>query len=238
MFRFPLTCSVLTLSFLASISGAHAQTEPRATAVQPAAPVATPSILSIPLPPNARLRIDLDAQDEDVLGVAKSLLRGFNGTNLNSVVNAWKSSKSGTSQTQPSSPASTSGEELNTVAALSMLSDADLETMLEGVHHLRVVVFETPRNNGNQSVSNASASSVFGYYSQAYLTREGGRRVLRADFDEVQMLGVGFRDRGFATVFQAPGFGMVVRADGYPNMESVGPLALAAFLRFAPSERR
>lgn len=237
MSRFSFTPCVVALSFFASISGARAQTEPRENAVQPVAPVAAPSILSVPLPPNARLRLDLDAQDEDVLGVAKSLLRGFNGTNLNYLINAWKGSKSGTNQTPPSSPASTSADELNTAASLAMVSDADLKTMLEDVHHLRVVFFETPRSYSNRNKMVATSQSVFSYYQAAYLTREGGRQVLRADFDDVQMLGVGFPNRGFALVLQGPGMGAVLRCDGYPNLESVGPLAMAAFLRFAPPAR-
>lgn len=60
---------------------------------------------------------------------------------------------------------------------------------------------------------------------------------MRADFDQVQVLTVGFPNQGFAVVFQAPGVGAVLRSDGYPNLESVGPLALAMFLRFAPAPR-
>lgn len=231
MFRFSLHPGVLALTLFACGSLAHAQTDPASNPDQPpiglsgvapapVAPVPPPSILSVPLVPNARLRIDLDAQDEDVLGVTKSFLRGFNGSSLKPLVQSLGANRS--------SPGPTI--DAGNAAALALLSDADLRTLLENIHHLRVVVFETPRIYGSQRARTAGTSSVFDYYSQAYLTREGGRRVLRADFDEVQMLGVGFRDRGFAFVIQGPGFGAVVRADGYPNMESVGPVAMAIAL--------
>jgi hypothetical protein len=42
------------------------------------------SILSVSLPPNVRLRLDVNARDEDVLGIVKSFLRGFKGENLQS----------------------------------------------------------------------------------------------------------------------------------------------------------
>lgn len=244
MLRSTISLSLVTLTLLACVSGAHAQTDPASNAEQtpvaPAAdapatdsnaivpsvapaPVATvppPSILSVPLVPNARLRVDLDAQDEDVLGVTKSFLRGFNGSSLKPLVQSLGANRSSTG------PVLDAGN----AAALAMLSDADLQTLLENIHHLRIVAFETPRSFNSRGANIAQSQSVFNYYSQAYLSREGGRRVLRADFDEVQMLGVAFRDRGFAFVIQGPGFGTVVRADGYPNMESVGPFAMAIAL--------
>jgi hypothetical protein len=77
---------------------------------------------------------------------------------------------------------------------------------------------------------------VVSYYEQRYLAGEGGRRIVRGDFDDVQMLTVGFPGRGFAMVFQAPGMGVVIRADGYPNFEGIGPFVMATLLRFAPSD--
>ncbi len=244
MFRSTLSLGLVTLTLCGCVTGAHAQSDPAldagqspvapaidSNAIRPSvapatvapmavAPMAPPSLLSVPLVPNARLRVDLDAQDEDVLGVTKSFLRGFNGSTLKPLVQSLGTDRS------PSGPVPNA----STTAALSMLSDADLATLLENIHHLRIVAFETPRNFGSQSARTAGSQAVMSYYSQAYLTREGGRRVLRADFDEVQMLGVGFPNRGFAFVIQGPGFGAVMRADGYPNMESVGPVAMAMAL--------
>ena len=235
MFRFPILVCAVIGSLLIPLSGVRAQSEaaPVQTAPDATAPTAaaTPSILSIALPPNARLRFDLDAQDEDVLGMAKSLLRGFNGSSLKEMLD----STAPVPGSNAAAPAP-SGQ----LAMLRILSDADLGTMLETVHHLRVVAFETPNNYNNRKAQIALSKSVFDFYSQAYLSREGGHRVLRADFDDVQVLGVrfgkaGFRDNvfhsaGFALVVQAPGVGMVFRGDGYPNLESIGPLVTAAML--------
>ncbi len=110
------------------------------------------------------------------------------------------------------------------------LSDTDLKTILADIHHLRLVVFETPNNYGNRSAQIKSSNSVLNYYSAAYLTREGGRRTLRADIDEVQMIGVSFPSGGFAMVLSGPGFGVVMRGDGYPNLEGIGPLVMGATL--------
>jgi len=218
---------VLSTALVVSLfaSGAHARTAPPSEAAAPTvATPAPPSVLSIALPPNAHLRFDLDAQDEDVLGVVKSLLRGFNGAHLKGAERPLK---------DPASPSSGSASDASGDAALKMLSDADLETMLRDVHHLRVVVFETPRDYGNSRNQSALSRSVLNYYQSAYIGREGGRRVMRADLDDVQMIGVGFPNHGFALVFQGPGIGAVVRADGYPNLESVGPVAMGAVLLFA-----
>lgn len=217
---------VLSTVAVASLfaTGAYAQNAPPSEAAAPTvAPPAPPSVLSVSLPPQARLRFDLDAQDEDVLGVVKSLLRGFNGANLKDMVRSMKDS---------ASPSSGPASDASGTATLAMLSDADLGTMLENVHHLRVVVFETPRDYGNRSKQIALSSSVLSYYQSAYIEREGGRRIMRADLDDVQMIGVGFPNHGFALVLQGPGVGAVVRADGYPNLESVGPLAMTAMLFF------
>jgi len=205
-------------------SCAHARNAPSSKAASPTvATPAPPSVLSVPLPPQARLRFDLDAQDEDVLGVVKSLLRGFNGAHLKDAVRALK---------DPASPSSGPTSNASGDAALRMLSDTDLETMLRDVHHLRVVAFETPRDPGNSRGQSALSRSVLNYYQSAYIEREGGRRIMRADLDGVQMVGVGFPNHGFGLVLQGPGVGAVVRADGYPNLESVGPLAMTALLIF------
>src|SRR4051794_15048944 len=80
--RFSTRVAVAGLSFctLAAIgSGASAQMAVPAT---PTPAVQTSSILSVALPPQGRLRFDMDARDEDLLGVVKSLLRGFNTKSL------------------------------------------------------------------------------------------------------------------------------------------------------------
>ncbi|HEX8235974.1 MAG TPA: hypothetical protein VF600_08455 [Abditibacteriaceae bacterium] len=253
MMRFHKTHAVvatLLLSATAWATAAVAQTSPGPTEQTTSAaqtssvvPAPTAAILSIPLPPNARLRLDVDARDEDVLGVVKSFLRGFKGNSLKDVLDSMNRvhTPANGDNTSAGAPA-----DIQTSAALRMLSDADLETILRNVKQLRFVVFETanPYRSGNNSSYQSSraratqaAQSVLAYYENAYLTREGGRRIARGDFDETQMMVVGFPGRGFAVLFQTPGLGVVIRGDGYPNFEGVGPLVMGMGLRFAPAIR-
>ena len=183
--------------------------------------VPTRPVLSISLPPQARLRFDVDAQDEDVLGVVKSALKGFNGQTLKSLLSA-----PAVSNATAATPNGTAPRDLQTEAMLKLLSDVDLAAVLQRITHLRVVVFETPRPQRGGTVGRNAPNSVIAHYEQAYINREGGRRVVRADFDDVQMLTVGFPQKGFAVVMQGPGLGVVVRANDYPNLD-VGPLAMA-----------
>jgi hypothetical protein len=125
------------------------------------------------------------------------------------------------------------------------LSDADLETILKQINHARFVVFETanPYSGGSTSYqasrarATRAAHSTIAHYENAYITREGGRRIARGDFDDVQVLAVGFPGRGFALVIGAPGTGVVIRADGYPNFEGLGPLLMGMGLLVAPGMR-
>ena len=159
-----------------------------------------------------------------MLGVVKSFLRGFNGTNLKQIVGL--AGADGAAKAPSTGPTT----DVNSAGALAILSDTDLKTILADIHHLRLGVFETPNNYGNRSAQIKSSNSVLNYYSAAYLTREGGRRTLRADIDEVQMIGVSFPSGGFAMVLSGPGFGVVMRGDGYPNLEGIGPLVMGATL--------
>jgi hypothetical protein len=95
------------------------------------------------------------------------------------------------------SPASNSTRsETATSAAVQILSDADLESILSRINHARFVVFETPNPyaggtysyQASRARATKTSQSTIAYYENAYLTREGGRRIARGDFDDVQML--------------------------------------------------
>lgn len=238
-----LPLAFLAATVLVQTSFAQTQTEPPVEKRASDTVVALPTpILSVAMPPNARLRFDLDAQDEDVLGLVKSLLRGFNGQSLKGLLDSMNSSTASLNANDgamPSTPATGSSTIIDK-ATIQMLADADLGSLLRDVSHLRVVYFEVPisrRTTSSSGSTPANALGVVSFYQQKYINGEGGRRIARADFDEAQMLTVGFPGRGFAVVLQYPGAGIVVRADGYPNLESVGPIAMAAFLHFAPLMR-
>jgi ribosomal protein L12E/L44/L45/RPP1/RPP2 len=94
------------------------------------------SILSVSMPPYARLRLDVNARDEDVLGVVKSFLRGFKGKNLQDMIASM--SRPGAADIQ--APAT---NDITKSSAVKTLSEADLETVLGSINHARFVVFET-----------------------------------------------------------------------------------------------
>ncbi|RYG66312.1 hypothetical protein EON80_15680 [bacterium] len=233
-----IPCFCLLASAL-YIAPASAQTTTAAEPVMaPIAAAPASSLLSISLPPNSKLRFDLDARDKELLGVVKSLLEGFNGDGLYNIL---KPKFERITPTGEATTASKAPDDIKTTAMVQMLADVDLETMLEDVNHIRVVAFETPRA-ADRAKAMAAAAGTLKYYEDAYITREGGRRILRADFDDMQVLGVSFPKGGFGLVFSGagyygPGMGVVIRSDGYPNLKSVGPLTTALALLFSPNPR-
>lgn len=245
--RFDKTYAAVTTMLLLAVTAALAQTpdaSEETTATQPSSIVAAApqKILSVSLPPYARLRLDVDARDEDVLGLVKSFLRGFKGDSIKDALDTMSRVRE---PAAGDAAPSNNPRNIATTAALRALSDADLEAILSRINHARFVVFETPNPyTGGSSSYQASraratkaAQSTIAYYENAYLTREGGRRIARGDFDDTQMMVVGFGERGFALVIGAPGMGAVIRADGYPNFEGLGPLLMGLGLLFAPGTR-
>jgi len=215
---------------------------PAANAQAPATPAAgnttatvtavAPDVLSVPLPPYARLRVDMDARDEDMLGVIKSFFNGFDATGLRELLPP-VSSPSNAPGARPGPPVN-----LDSAAALQLMSDANLSTILENINRIRLVAYEPRRTNANRNWeyrrSGKDQKEAIAFFEQKYIEREGGRRMLKADFDEMQMLMVAFPNNGFAVVVQSSDFGLVIRADGYPDFSGLGPLVMAAMVKFAP----
>lgn len=203
---------------------------PVTTVVEPAAMEASKTDdWSVGMPPNARLRLDIDARDEDILGVVKSLLRGLNGQNLQGMMSPLNSAG-----LLPGTPPV---EGQPAAAAANRFSDTDLGSLLRNITHLRIVFFETALPPSSTSVKKKPAFTpqpLMSYYEKRFVTEAGGRRIVRADFDDTQMLMVGFGKSGCAIVMQAPGKGVVIRTDGYPDLEGIGPLVAAAFSSFGP----
>lgn len=201
---------------------------PVTTVVEPAAMEASKTDdWSVGMPPNARLRLDIDARDEDILGVVKSFLRGLNGQNLQGMMSPLNSAG-----LLPGTPP-VEGQP----AAANPFSNVDLGYILGDITHLRVAFFETAVPQSSTSVKKKPASTplpLMSYYEKRFVTEAGGRRIVRADFDDTQMLMVGFEKNGCAIVMQAPGKGVVIRTNGYPNLEGIGPLAMAGFSSIAP----
>jgi hypothetical protein len=189
----------------------------------------------VPLPPYSRLRLDLDARDEDMLGVVKSFFNGFDARSLKQLLPPTVAA--GSTPAEGTAPG-VAPADLDKLAALQLMSDADLSTMLRNIKHIRIVVFEPRRTNASSDWevrrSAKAQKEIIAYYEERYITREGGRRTIRADFDEMQMLGVSFPGNGFAAVIQTADMGIIMRADGYPDFKGLGPFAMASMMRLAP----
>ena len=210
-----------------------------ASAQQPApAPVmTTPATdlepLVIPAPLGGKLRVEMDARSEDLLGMMKSFLKGIGETGAPAVVVPGQ-----TAQTpNPVQEAITNG---------------DLAAMLKDVNHVHVVVYETPgaaptppsalllpgKPGLKKSLMAAPAMPPLApatpmvpafdsnsFYETAFAA-EGAHRILYTDADAYKLVMVGFPDKhGFAFAASGGGYVVVERSNGYPNLE-----VLSAFI--------
>jgi len=206
-----------------------------ATAQMPAAP--TPAMvpapaqapLVIPAPPGGKLRVEMDARGEDLLGMVKSFLKGIGETGTPASV----------------TPSQAAAEAPNPVA--EAIAGGDLAAMLKDVNHIHFAVYELagpsaplvmpalPMKPGlKKSIITAAptppASPVpmfdsNSFYESAFAA-EGAHRILYTDADAYKLVMVGFPDRhGFAFAASGGGYVLVDRSDGYPNLE-----VLSAFI--------
>ena len=222
----------LTLGAFALARPASAQT-PMPAPVPVYTPAPLLSQLTIPVPPGGKLRVEMDARSEDILGVLKSFLKGIGETNATArAVNP----------TRPLKP--------NPIA--DALAGGDLADILKDVNHVHFVVYEIPGSKppmlsppvmtkplGKKGKALMAAPPVVvvpavppvpafdsnAFYETAF-DAEGAHRLLFTDADEYKLVMVGFPDRkGYAYAVSGGGYVIVSRSDGYPNME-----ALTAFL--------
>jgi len=237
--------AVLLTGALLGVSPVFAQTA-AVTAPTVTAPTASPAVsspaatvvvtpnmdtglsapLTIPMPPGSKLRVEMDARSEDVLGMMKSFLKGIGET---------------TPASQPGQPMASR----NPVADL--LVNGNLAEILKDVNHVHFVVYElAPSNSSSPSIFPApkkAASSVLlntmptevvlppvsfdsnAYYETAF-GAEGAHRIMFADADQYKLVMVGFPNRkGYAFAASGGGYVAVSRIDGYPNLE-----VLSAFM--------
>ena len=229
LFASPLGLSALTALLLCLPVQAQQAAAPTAVSASPAA-AATPAPLPLPIssPPGAKLRFEMDARSEDLLGLVKSFLKGFSDV-----------------------PASAKGAAGTPAAASNpieeVLRDGNLADILKDVNHVHFMVWEVPAlkppvpvltppvKPGKASsalvatppaaVFTPSALDTNAFYEEAF-GHEGAHRIVFTDADELKLLMVGFPDRrGFAFAVSGGGYVAVSRADGYPNAE-----ALSAFM--------
>ena len=224
-----------TLSLLAALAAGTLFAAVPASAQQAAAPMTTPvpvmtvptamrtSPLVIPPPPGGKLRVEMDARSEDLLGMMKSFLKGIGETGQPVYLT------SGRAASPP-----------NPVA--DAIANGDLAAMLKDVNHVHIAVYEvagptgpspvmliTPAQHGlKKSLVTAAPAPAApavpafdsnSFYESAFAA-EGAHRLLYADADAYKLVMVGFPNRqGFAFAASGGGYVVVERSDGYPDLE-------------------
>ncbi len=238
-----LPLSALLVGTLLWTAPAFAQ-QPAAATPDTAAPAAPapalapvlppdPAMLMIPAPPGGKLRMEMDARSEDLLGMVKSFLKGVGETNA-----------SGTAKTDKLQP--------NPIA--DALDAGNLADTLKDVNRVHFVVWELPGPPtplpsfvpvmpGKPHAKPAkmlpapptppdpvSTFDSNAFYENAFAA-EGAHRILYTDADAYKLVMVGFPDRkGYAFAVSGAGYVAVSRSDGYPNLE-----ALSAFISHVTS---
>ena len=234
----------LTAATLLPVPAARAQQPAPAAVLVPSASHPETAALAIPSPPGARLRFEMDARSEDLLGLVKSFLKGIGETKGIDAARANAAAPAG--PVRPVNPIE------------EALENGNLADILKDVNHLHFVVWElppppsaptptTPAKPLPKTLTKPVALAVpaatpsvptldtNAFYEGAFQA-EGAHRVLYTDVDEFKLVMVGFPDRhGYAFVasdLPASGGGYIAaaRADGYPNME-----ALTAFISHVTS---
>lgn len=173
--------------------------------------------LPIPIPNGAKVQFEMDAHQEDLLGMIKSFLSGLGGQ------------KPGGAGKPPAGPASSGPGVLNAspaTAFASILSDAQLTELLKDIRQLHVVVFALPPEGAAKGDAPAERMDLLTFYEEPFRA-EGGRRLLWTDIGpQARALMIGFpQPRGFALVVQTPQMVVAVRTDGYLDLKAVGTLA-------------
>ena len=200
--------------------------------------------LAIPVPANARVRLDFDTRGDDLLGIMKNFLKGFNGNSIIGSLDATRAARA------PKAGVALQGPLTPSPALLQLADEADLGLLLKDVNHVHMVYLELPtgptqhpalhRTPGDLASPALPAAALqdlpkmMSFYELSFVG-EGGHRILWADDDaDARVLMVGFsRPSGYALVVQAPGALVALRADGYPNPEGTGPLLSLSAAQFA-----
>lgn len=216
-----------------------------ASAQQAAPPVmsqATASALAplvIPAPPGGKLRVEMDARSEDLLGMVKSFLKGIGETGSPTLLLPGQTASSASAAAQ------------NPIA--QAIASGDLDAILKDVNHVHVVVYEIPGAAASASPISVQVTSPArsalkknvqitvitppapaipmpvtptvpafdsnSFYETAFVS-EGAHRILYTDADAYKLVMVGFPNkRGFAFAASGGGYVVIERSDGYPDLE-------------------
>jgi hypothetical protein len=257
----------------AAVGALVAGLAPRALAQEESPPYRP---LPIPVPAGAKVHLELDTHDEDLLGVLKSLLRGFNpagmaamfGTRLMAVPGGPPMEPMGAPGTAPGRPPAppTPGPGVpgprfppggpgvpsfpggpggvpggpgpgampaapfgggpggppgtpDMAAWMRQLEKANPADILKQIHQLHLVVLT--------AADGSDPKALLSSYEEPYM-KEGGRRLLWVDNDNSWFSMIAFHDpRGFAAIYVSGKDVLVMRMDGYPDLEPVGALVMS-----------
>ncbi len=221
---FSLLAALAAGTFLAAVPVSAQQAAPLPQTALPALTETAP--LVIPPPPGGKLRVEMDARSEDLLGMVKSFLKGIGETGQPVMTTA-----SGRALSPP-----------NPVA--EAIASGDLAAMLKDVNHVHLAVYEVAGGapfvtatmtlksvtiNGKPQpipvvpkLPPAPAVPTFdsnSFYESAFAA-EGAHRILYTDADAYKLVMVGFPNhQGFAFAASGGGYVVVERSDGYPDLE-------------------
>lgn len=167
--------------------------------------------LPIPLPEKAQVTVEVDAHQEDLIGVVKSLLKGLN---LPAMMRMMQGLGGPAGISFPD--VAPNGEPAPVAPAAPGAAEPPMPNfaeILKNIHQLHMVVFKAEGFTPEQAIK----------FYEGPFQEQGGRRVLWVNQGETRMLMMGFREpRGFAIVIPTATEVTVVRADGYPDLEGVG----------------
>ena len=178
---------------------------PRVLAADPA-----PHPLPVPVPPGATVVLEVDAHDDDLLGMVKSLLKGINGQALESMLGAGENTQ------LPGR-----GPQAEMSVLTKMLSSVNLGEMFQEVRQLHFVVF-TPAQG-------SSPAAMLKFYDDPF-TAAGGRCTASLNCPGMMMKLYGFQNPlGMGLVIPGPNITIAARTEGYPNFQGVGPMLMLGF---------
>jgi hypothetical protein len=172
--------------------------------------------LPIPLPDQAQVSVEIDAHHDDLLGVAKSMLKGLNLPALMQMMQGMAPGMGFPDIRPNGAPAPDGAEGQAGPGAPGMVLPAapNFADLFKGIHQMHLVVFKPANKDPEQIIK----------FYEAPFQEQGGRRILWINQGANKVLMMGFSEprRGFALIMPMGEEVAVVRADGYPDLEGVG----------------
>lgn len=167
--------------------------------------------LPIPLPPGATVQIEVDGRDNDLLGMVKDLIGGVQFGPGAAALTGTAATGTAVVVTRPGPPA--------------LLSDMQLASLLQNIHHLHLVSFAPPAPSGKTLSGNTRNSPFDGlaFYDKPLQSMGGHRTLFYGNGPRVALYGFD-QTHAFAAVVDTGGVIYALRADGSPDMAVLGKI--------------